>query len=564
MTFKYMVTRNDLADLLEMPHSKLTHILYVKNVDSYYTTFEIPKKSGGTRKISAPTGDLKQIQERLRDQLARYQQELRAKGDIKANISHAFEKEKGIITNAEVHRNKRIVANIDLQDFFDSFHFGRVCGFFEKNYAFMFPHDLAIVMAQLTCYQGKLPQGAPTSPIISNYICQIFDMRLLRLAKKYHLDYTRYADDLTFSTNDRRFIEKWDAFYADLSREVRRAGFQINAEKTHVQYKDSRQIVTGLVVNKKLNVDRRFYKQVRAMADSLYRTGSFDNNGHEGTIKQLEGKFSFIDQLDRYNNTKDVEQHAVFCLNGREKQYQQFLFYRYFFANDKPIIVTEGKTDIKYLKAALKNLYLEYPELVKKTPEGTFEFQITFLNRTKRLRHFFGMSQDGADAIKNLYNFYSDKNPRFPNCYKRLCALSQSKPSYPVVLLFDNELSNKSKPLYSFVTHVGLHETDRERLKKELAVRVVPAANLFLVTNPLVNGKQECEIEDLFDETIQNLVLDGKTFSRSGKDDTEHHYGKEILANYVQSNYRSINFGNFKPLLDNIVQIIGAYSEDDL
>ena len=108
------------------------------------------------------------------------------------------------------------------------------------------------------------------------------------------------------------------------------------------------------------------------MADSLYKTGCFDNNGVEGTVSQLEGKFAFIDQLDKYNNIKDVsQQHSVFCLNGREKQYQKFLFYRYFFAHEKPVIVTEGKTDIKYIKAALKNLYTEYPELNRKNTRGT-------------------------------------------------------------------------------------------------------------------------------------------------------------------------------------------------
>lgn len=332
MIFKYVFTRNDLADLLEIPHGKLTHVLYVKKVDSYYKNFEIPKKSGGTRNICAPMGDLKQIQKRLYGVLLEYQQFLRKQNNTKTNIAHAFEKEKSIITNGTVHRNKRFIVNIDLQDFFDSFHFGRVSGFFEKNRDFSLSHELAIVMAQLTCYQGKLPQGAPTSPIITNYICRIFDMRLLVLAKKYHLDYTRYADDLSFSTNDKCFIEKWESFYDELAKEVERAGFKINYKKTRVQYRDSRQTVTGLITNKKLNVDRRYHRQVRAMADSLYKNGSFDNNGVEGTIGQLEGKFSFIDRLDKYNNIKDVgQQHSVFNLNGREKQYQKFLFYRYFF-----------------------------------------------------------------------------------------------------------------------------------------------------------------------------------------------------------------------------------------
>lgn len=558
MTFEYIFTRNDLADLLGIPHGKLTHVLYVKNVDSYYTTFEIPKKSGETRTICAPTGDLKQIQEKIYDVLLKHQQSLRKQS--KTNIAHAFEKGKSIITNGEVHRNKRIVVNVDLQDFFDSFHFGRVSGFFEKNRYFALPHDMAIVMAQLTCYLGKLPQGAPTSPIITNYICQIFDMRILMLAKKYHLDYTRYADDLTFSTNDKKFAEQWDLFYADLKKEIERAGFTINDSKTRVQYKDSRQTVTGLITNKKLNVDRRYYKQVRAMADSLYKNGSFESDGVEGTLGQLEGKFSFIDQLDRYNNIKDVDQqHSVFYLNGRERQYQKFLFYRYFFANDKPIIVTEGKTDIKYLKAALKKMYLEYPELVLKTPEGHFVFKIAFLKRSKRLKYFFGMSQDGADAMKNLYNFFSGKNPKCTNYYKEFCEDFKRVPSNPVILLFDNEMSNGKKPICSFISYADIKRQKREALADDLAVEIIDGSNLFLVTNPLIAGETECEIEDLFDESTKNHRIEGKTFSKNDKADKEKHYGKEIFSNYIQSNYRNIDFDNFKPILDNFVRIINEY-----
>ena len=561
MTFKYVLTRNDLADLLEIPHGKLTHVLYVTKVDSYYKTFEIPKKSGETRKICAPIGDLKQIQDKLYDVLLKHQQFLRKQNNINANIAHAFEKGKNIITNGEIHRNKRIVVNIDLQDFFDSFHFGRICGFFEKNRNFMLPHKISIVIAQLTCYQGKLPQGAPTSPIITNFICQIFDMKVLNLAKRYHLDYTRYADDLSFSTNDKRFLEKWESFLSDLTNVITRAGFKINDQKTRVQYKDSRQTVTGLITNRKLGVDHRYYKQVRAMADSLYKNGSFYNNGLAGTIGQLEGKFSFIDQLDKYNNIKDTEQqHSVFYLNGREKQYQKFLYYRYFFANEKPIVVTEGKTDIKYLKAALKNLYAEYPEQIEKTSEGQFEFKVTFLKRSKRLKYFFGMSQDGADAMKNLYNYFADKNPKFSNYFRILSKACNRKPTNPVIFIFDNELSNKAKPLHSFVSYAELSQKQKEELKANQLVKVIDDGNLFLITNPLVKGKDECEIEDLFNEITRSHIINGKSFSKNDKADIEKYYGKEIFADYIQASYQNIDFVEFKPILNNIKKVITDYS----
>ncbi len=181
-----------------------------------------------------------------------------------------------------------------------------------KNRNYQFPKEVATAIAQIACYEGKLPQGAPSSPIITNMICNIFDMRLLHLAKKYKLDYTRYADDLSFSTNNKKFVECEEKFFEELALEITRAGFAINSKKTRVQYKDSHQEVTGIVVNKKLNVDRKYYKMTRAMAYELYKNGEFKIDGKEsGTINQLEGRFSYINQLDKYNSKPNRENNNM-------------------------------------------------------------------------------------------------------------------------------------------------------------------------------------------------------------------------------------------------------------
>ncbi|MEH2951276.1 retron Ec67 family RNA-directed DNA polymerase/endonuclease [Sporofaciens sp. JLR.KK001] len=370
--------RNELADFLAVPRKKLTYILYVKKIDNYYTSFDISKKNGGVRHIYAPYRDLKNIQRKIGDALWKYQKEIWKKNNINPIISHGFEKGKSILTNAKVHRDKKYVMNIDLENFFDCFHFDRVRGFFQKNINFQLSKEVSTVLAQLVCYNGKLPQGAPSSPIITNMICNIFDIRIAKLAKKYKLNYTRYADDLTFSTNDKKFIERYKEFYQELLQEIEKAGFIINTKKTRLFYKDSRQEVTGLVVNKRINVNRDYYKETRAMAHELYKKGVFQINGDEGTIHQLEGRFSFINQAVRYNNILDSENHSFYKLNGREKQYKQFLFYKYFFSNPKPLIVTEGKTDIVYIKAALKNLYKEYPQLKSKMKKGSLNIKFPF------------------------------------------------------------------------------------------------------------------------------------------------------------------------------------------
>ncbi|WP_103634344.1 retron Ec67 family RNA-directed DNA polymerase/endonuclease [Campylobacter concisus] len=383
-----LTTFDQFANLIKIKTELLKKLLYSIKAGKAYISFDIPKKGGGYRTIHAPKKELKKIQKYIVYKILKHINEIQKDKDIKTNISHAFEKRKSIITNAKIHRNKKFILNIDLKDFFDSFHFGRVAGYFEKNRELKFSRETSILLAKIFCCDGKLPQGAPSSPMISNLICNIFDMRILRLAKKFKLDYTRYADDLSFSTNDKNFIKFYDDFMTKLNNEVKRAGFNINDKKTRLLYKDSRQEVTGLIVNKKIGVKREYVKSTRAMANTLYNKGSFYINEKEATLNQLEGRFNFIDQIDRYNNKiQKANKKNDKTLNSREKEYQKFLFYKYFYANSKPLNLTEGKTDILYIKAALKNLYSDYPKLIEKV-NNKFNFKISFLERSSRLEYF--------------------------------------------------------------------------------------------------------------------------------------------------------------------------------
>ena len=109
---------------------------------------------------------------------------------------------------------------MDLENFFDSIHFGRVKGYFHKNKHFELPDAIAGCLANLVCYNGRLPQGAPSSPVITNLICAIMDRRIAAVAKKYKMTYTRYADDLTFSTNLPSFIDKQTSFFIEIGKIV--------------------------------------------------------------------------------------------------------------------------------------------------------------------------------------------------------------------------------------------------------------------------------------------------------------------------------------------------------
>ena len=454
--FNFKNAREILSKILSIHLNYLSYILYVKKIENLYTTFKIPKKNGGFREINAPQNELKMIQKKLVSFL-----EEKMKDKFKTiNASHGFVKERSIITNAKIHKNKKIVLNLDLKDFFDSFHFGRVKGFFEKNKDFksFFPEltsELATLIAQLVCFNGKLPQGAPSSPLLTNLICNIFDVRVLKLAKKYKLAYSRYADDLTFSTNYKGFIRNLEKFKEDILLEIKKNGFEANMKKYRLTFQNSRQEVTGLTVNKKINVSSEYYKYTRAMAHSLYKNGEFKIDKIGGTINQLEGRFSFINQLDKYNKFEGEKRKKYIAretLNSREKQYQNFLFYKYFFMNKKPLIVTEGKTDILYIKAALKNLYSEYPNLIIKE-ENNFIFKISFLKRTKLLKYFFNLATDGADTMKNIYDYFGDKNSKSYDLYNYFKKLTNSEALNPIILVFDNE-KNSDKPLTKFLNHI--------------------------------------------------------------------------------------------------------------
>lgn len=546
----YTKARIKVANLIGINVQELTYILYKIKIDNLYTKFEIPKKNGNLRTIYTPNNKLKYAQRQLGKHLYKTHLDYISDRQIDQSISHGFEKNKSIITNARIHKNKKYLLNIDILDFFSSFNFGRVQGYFHKSKEFNFSKEVSTILAQLVCYKGSLPQGAPTSPIISNLIFNIVDIRILRLTKKYKLNYTRYADDLSFSTNNRIFEKKYISFLEELTNLLENSGFKINKEKTRLQYNSSRQEVTGLTTNKKINANRTFINKTRAMANSLYQTNNFQINGEDGTINQLEGRFSFINQLDWENNRLEYKltgkiKNSFKGLNCREKQYQYFLFYKYFFNPSKPTIVTEGKTDITHIKAALMKYYYKYPKLITKSTDGKYYFNVYFLNRTKRLKFFLRISEDGADTMKNIWGWYTGKN-NCENLYKYI--KNKQKINFseknPVILLFDNE-KKSDKPLRNF-----LHTTKIPLDDNEISKKIVE--NLFLHTIPLPDGLQECEIEDLYKKELLNVTIDNKIFNRSDKKDSNEYFGKQVFSIHIKKHYTEIDFDNFLPLLDSI------------
>ena len=246
-------TLKDVAGILRVKPGTISFLIYKLAVDHRYFTFEIPKRSGGMRIISAPEPRLKMIQRKLADCLYNCTEEIYGVPPKKL-LSHGFLNSRSIFTNASIHTNRKYVLNLDLENFFPSFNFGRVRGYFLKDNRFGLHPKVATIIAQIACHQNELPQGSPCSPIITNLIGHMLDVRLVKLARKNNCSYSRYADDITFSTNHDVFpIELANPIDGDQSRwrlgkkltdEIRVAGFKINMKKTRMQCQGSRQTTT--------------------------------------------------------------------------------------------------------------------------------------------------------------------------------------------------------------------------------------------------------------------------------------------------------------------------------
>lgn len=261
-----LTTPRDLATLLGVKYNRLTHLLYVEGTAAHYKSFTINKKNGTKRTIHTPDDQLKRLQRRLNLLLTQLYKPHSA--------ATAFIKERGIVYNARPHVRKEFVFNIDLEDFFGQINFGRVRGLLiSKPYSLQ--EKTATFIASIACLNNKLPQGAPTSPVISNMICRSMDHKLSLLAQKNRAYYTRYADDITFSLRhaEENSIFKKDASPVEpsvrLIEIISESGFTINQSKTRLQSSRERQVVTGLKVNKKVNVDRRFIRTTKAMIFSM-------------------------------------------------------------------------------------------------------------------------------------------------------------------------------------------------------------------------------------------------------------------------------------------------------
>ncbi|MCF2945654.1 reverse transcriptase domain-containing protein [Paenibacillus tarimensis] len=266
--FKTLTDFEDVALLLEIPVEFLWKIL-IRDKQINYKSFPLAKKNGGYRTIYSPSKNLTLLQKKLAYILSlNFTPHTRAYG---------FIEKRSIVTNASEHLKKNYVLNIDLENFFESISFARVRKMFISY--FKFNDTVSTTLANICVHpDGILPQGAATSPIISNILAKSLDKELLRLSlESKGVKYTRYADDITFSTNKKTFPkaiallndDKQVILSDNLIQIIKSNGFNVNERKIRLQDREGNQSVTGITVNEKLNVSRTYIRRIRSILNCI-------------------------------------------------------------------------------------------------------------------------------------------------------------------------------------------------------------------------------------------------------------------------------------------------------
>ncbi len=309
-----------LCEALNLTVSELRRLCYQREASTYshYTRFEIPKRSGGMRAIWAPLPTLKQAQHWILHEIL---ERLLVHG-----AAHGFLSGRSIATNAAEHRNSQLLVKLDIENFFPSISWKRVKGVFRKA---GYPEQIATLLAllcteaprEIVQHNGKthyvalaercLPQGAPTSPALTNALCLRLDRRITGFADKAGWRYTRYADDLTFSfAADNTNEADISRLLGTVKRILGEEGFNVNVKKTHVIRQHQMQQVTGLIVNGEQapRVSRSLKRQMRAALHNLQH-GKGLKEGE--SLNRLKGYAAYIAMTERELGKRMLAQLAT-------------------------------------------------------------------------------------------------------------------------------------------------------------------------------------------------------------------------------------------------------------
>lgn len=596
--FRKCENLKDISGIIGFKPSALAYILYKMPNDAKYTEFTVNKKGGGIRKISAPVAQLKSAQKALNRVLNEVLAE--CLGSNRKAVSHGFVPRKSIATNAGMHVGCRHVFNVDIEDFFGAFNFGRVRGFFIHNKKFRMNPAAATVVAQIACHNNCLPQGSPSSPVITNLISISLDAQLVRIAKKYGCSYSRYADDLTFSTNLKDVpseVATWDgrrwSAGAELRSSIHRAGFLLNDAKTRLSSGKGRQTVTGLTVNRFVNIRKSYFRSARSMCHRMYISGECyapatiyppdrpkvwvnrayhwlsarypkaapwlrtfarffsgpirpmarasrrDSVGPKILVsrRQLEGMIAHIFYIKKRRLKKDeLKSSSIWRI------YKEFLLFTRFYDPPKPLIVGEGPTDVGYLRAAIKSNANIFPKLAE-IKDGKLKYAVSFFNVDTEVADIIGLS-GGTSKICAFLSGYRKSISKYQHVGKR----------NPVIFVVDNDSGGGA--VYKTLKREFQIDID---LSSGAGITHVTDNIYLLSTDPVGVDGISC-IENYFDPSVLSIEIDGRKFVFNKDPEVTTQYGKsEFVKKVVTSGKYDVSFSGFIPLLQRMETVIKNY-----
>lgn len=273
--------------------SKKIKKLYImsNNIEKYYNKFSIKKRNGKNREILSPYSDLKRIQKNILNELL-YDKRV-------SEYAKAYKKGSSLVDNAKLHTGYKYILKLDIKDFFSSVSYVDIYNIFLE---YGFSSRLRGLLSHLVTYDDYLPQGAATSPYLSNLLLRDFDYKVGEWCKKNNINYTRYSDDLTFSMNE---------YNIDIIRFIRKNlykyNLELNNDKICLINNSNKQKITGIVVNDKVQVDIKYRKKIRQELHYINNYGLNDHmkrlniNNKDKYLQSLLGKINFVLSIDNSN-----------------------------------------------------------------------------------------------------------------------------------------------------------------------------------------------------------------------------------------------------------------------
>ena len=476
----------------------------------------------------------------------------------------------GIIVDAghTVHQQQRWVLRVDIKDFFPSINFGRVRGIFLAP-PFQYPESVATLLAKICIFDNEIPQGAPTSPLISNLTCRGLDRQLSALAREEHCYYSRYCDDLIFSTNRGRFpqaLARTDPengaiqLGKQLKTIVEQNGFELNEGKTMLRHRSQRQMVTGLVVNSGLNVPRAYVRSLRNLlyiwrkhgldaAESSFDRHDFKNRPPGKLAPEfpqvIRGKVQYVGAIKGWQDP--VYRRLALQLSSLDKSFTATTR-----ISDEPpvrtnllsgpiLLFAEGKTDYIHFKSALRyfqtngqyrDLDIEFAAATHtEGDQGLLGRCRSFSTVTQIKQHIFVFDHDTPKIIKAV----TDVDMPFKAWGNNVFSLTLPSP-----------------PHRKHAEHICvelLYADDTLSLKTDNDLRMFQI-NEF----NLENGFHNVERYHLFNAKNNNLIPD-KVMDEDGKNVSLSKSAFAAAIHEGASPFTSPSFEGFRPLFDVLSEI---------